>query len=235
MARGESWYAVLTRELHTDVNQCVLAPGAGRADAEQVLSLIREADVPAVVSVTSEADESLNGPLASAGLTPEPLTEPIMWCEKTPNVRSSGFAVKRVTRGGDFRLAIATYAAGHGMDEDIAGRVLAGTAPPADDVSIWIAWEGEQPISVVWLTHGEEVGIWLMATPRKNRGRGAARAALSGALAQSWQPATNGAFLWASPAGRPLYESLGFRPVDEAVVWVTPGQEAASQAIGQPR
>jgi hypothetical protein len=121
------------------------------------------------------------------------------------------------------------------MDEGVAGRVLAGTAPPADDVSIWIAREGEQPISVVWLTHGDEIGIWLMATPHKNRGRGAARAALSGALAQSWQPATNGAFLWASPAGRPLYESLGFRPVDEAVVWVTPGQEAASQAIGQPR
>ena len=77
-ARGDSWFAVLTRERHTDVNQCVLTAGARAADAEQVISLIGEADVPAVVSVASDADEEVTVRLRGAELTPAPLPEPLM-------------------------------------------------------------------------------------------------------------------------------------------------------------
>jgi hypothetical protein len=234
VARGDSWYAVLTRELFPDVNQCVLAPGAGAADAERVLALIHEADVPAVVLVSSEADETVTGPLTRAGLRPEKLTEPLMWCETTPSASASGFAVERVRGKDDFRRAIRIWAAGHAMDEDLVARLLGGTAS-RDDVSTWLARDGDEPISFVWLTHGDEVGVWAMMTVPAQRRRGAGRAVLTTALAELWQPATTrGAFLVSTIAGRPLYESVGFRPVDESRTWVTPMQDTTSLALEQP-
>src|SRR5206468_44716 len=95
-ARGESWFAVLTQEPHSDVNQCILAPGATPADAERVVSLLDDADVPAVVSVSSQADDAVTAPLARAELKPLPLPEPLMWCEAPPAVESAVFAVERV-------------------------------------------------------------------------------------------------------------------------------------------
>ena len=233
-ARGDSWFAVLTRERHTDVNQCVLTPGASAADAERVISLIGEADVPAVVSVSSEADDEVKVRLRGAELTPAPLPEPLMWCQTRPAADRAPFAVKRVRSKADLRRAVAICAEGHAIDDQILARVLARDPSREDDVSTWIAWEGDEPISVVWLTHGNGIGVWEMMTPPAHRQRGAARAVLTAALAQSWHPSVSGAFLWATPAGRPLYESLAFRALDEPTIWVTPGGEAGNLAVGQP-
>jgi hypothetical protein len=43
------------------------------------------------------------------------------------------------------------------------------------------------------------------------------------ALNELWNDDTEGAFLWASPAGRPLYEGVGFVAVTERRVWVLGG------------
>jgi hypothetical protein len=233
VARGDSWYAVLTGEEHCDINQYMLAPGADEADAEHVLGMIRAADVPAVVLVSTEADEGATGPLAQAELRKEKLSDPLMWCETRPNADPSPFVVRRVRGKDDFRRAIRICAAGRAMDEGIVARAIGGTAS-RDDVSTWLAWEKDEPISVVWLTHGDEIGVWSMMTPPAHRRRGAARAVLTGALAELWQTPTQRAFLLSTAGGRPLYESIGFRVVDESISWVTPGQEAASLAIGQP-
>jgi hypothetical protein len=232
--RGDTWFAVLTRERHTDVNQCVLTPGASAVDAERVISLIGEADVPAVVSVASEADEEIRARLRSAELRPAPLPEPLMWCQTRPVAGQSPFTVERVRTKTDLRRAVAICAEGHAIDREILIRVLARDPSREDGVSTWIAWERDEPISVVWLTHGKWIGVWEMMTPPAHRRRGAARAVLTTALAQSWGPSVSGSFLWATPAGRPLYESLAFRAVDEPTIWVTPGGEAGNLAVGQP-
>jgi GNAT superfamily N-acetyltransferase len=231
--RGDSWFAVLTQEPHTDVNQCVLASGARSADAERVLSLIREADVPAVVSVASDADKTVTAALARAEWKPGPLSEPLMWCQIRPAADRVRFAVSRVQSEGDLRTAIAICGQGHAIEEAILSRVLARDPSRENGVSTWLAWDGDEPISVVWLTHGDHIGVWEMMTPPEHRRRGAARSVLSVALAESWQSLTRGAFLWASPAGRPLYESFGFFALDEPTIWVTPGSDTGL-AIGQP-
>jgi hypothetical protein len=119
------------------------------------------------------------------------------------------------------------------MDEALVARLLGGTAS-RDDVSTWQARDGDEPISFVWLTHGEQLGVWAMMTVPAHRQRGAGRAVLTTALAELWQPPTTGAFLVSTIAGRPLYESAGFGPVDESRTWVTHGQEAASLPIAEP-
>jgi GNAT superfamily N-acetyltransferase len=231
--RGDSWFAVLTREPHTDLNQCVLVSGARAADAERVLALVADADVPAVVSVASDADETVTAMLARAEWESAPIPEPLMWCQTKPTVDRLSFAVSRVRSEGDLRAAISIASQGHAIDEAILARVL--VRDPAGDcgVSTWIAWDGAEPISVAWLTHGDHIGVWSMMTPPAHRRRGAARAVLSAALEESWRPSTKGAFLWASPAGRPLYQSFGFSALDEPTIWVPPGSDTGL-AVGQP-
>ena len=120
------------------------------------------------------------------------------------------------------------------MEEALLARVLERDPGVDDGVSTWIAWDVDEPVSVVWLTHGDRIGVWEMMTAPEHRRRGAARAALGAALATTWENSTQGAFLWASPAGRALYEALGFDALDEPSIWVTAGSEAASLAVGQP-
>ena len=157
-----------------------------------------------------------------------------MWRDQEPVAQNTGFGVTRVRDQEDLEQAIAVKAEGHALDRGIATRVFGRDVSPTEDVSTWIAWDGDEPISVVWLTHGARFGVWSMMTPPRHRGRGAARAALTTALAESWESSTEGAFLWATPAGRPLYDSLDFRPLDQFTVWVFRGDEAANLAIGQP-
>src|SRR5437660_7246830 len=88
--RGDHWFCVLTREQHTDVNQCILVPGAASEDAEQLVSFVLDADVPAVVCVPAGSDESLTAPLAASELKPAPLLEALMWRDREPIVQNSG-------------------------------------------------------------------------------------------------------------------------------------------------
>jgi len=233
-SRGDRWFCVLTCEQHTDVNQCILVPGARREDAEEVVSFVLGADVPAVVTVPPGSDEGVTAPLAASEMKPAPLPEALMWRDQEPVAQNTGFVVTRVRDQEDLEQAIAVKAEGHALDRGIATRVFGRDVSPTEDVSTWIAWDGDEPISVVWLTHGARFGVWSMMTPPRHRGRGAARAALTTALAESWESSTEGAFLWATPAGRPLYDSLDFRPLDQFTVWVFRGDEAANLAIGQP-
>ena len=232
--RGHAWLAVLTGEQHTDLNQAVLLPHATAKDGEELLALIAAADVPAVISVASEATDSAHTPLEAAGMERAPLSEPLMWCEIRPVPPMSSFDVRPVADACELAIAHRLCALGHGIDEAVVARVLAHGNDGSGCVATWIAWDGDEPISVVWLTLGDSIGVWEMMTPPEHRRRGAARAVLTSALARNWSPSTRGAFLWSSPAGRPLYESLGFRAVDEPAIWFTGGHQAAAEAIGQP-
>jgi len=232
-AHDATWFAVLSGEYHPDLNQAVLQSEASGKDAEDLLAVIAEADVPAVVSVASTAEQTATAPLLRAGMITAPLPEPLMWCGAPVSPFSSGFEVRSVESERDLQAAHQVCAEGHAIDLTVVSRVLARDLGPHSDVSTWIAWDGTEPVSVVWLTHGEEIGVWEMMTPPQHRRRGAARAALTVALSETWTRSTNGAFLWASPVGRRLYESLGFEPLDEPTIWFSPGQDAAAAAIGQ--
>jgi len=103
-----------------------------------------------------------------------------------------------------------------------------------DQVMAWLAYEGDEPISVVWATPGRRIGIWSMMTPPEHRRKGGGRAVLTCALEELWGPRTEGAFLFSTPAGRPFYESVGFTAVDDATTWTSGASEEFLAAIGQP-
>lgn len=233
VARERTWWAVFTKESHTDLNQSALLAGASVEDAKRLVGLVDELEIPVVVSVASGTDENVTQPFASAGLVAAPLAEPLMWLDELPAATSTDFEVRRVAGGAELDTACRLCAEAHSIDERMVRRVLRRELGEAETVSTWIAWDADEPVSVVWLTLGNRLGVWEMMTPPQHRRRGAARAALTSALHQTWTPRTKGAFLWATPAGRPLYESLGFQSVDEPIIWYTAGHERAAAAVGQ--
>ena len=231
--RGPGWLAVLSREQHTDVNICALLSDATPESSAALAGLLEESGLPGVVSAATGLREDVVEPLQRAGFAPEPLSEPLMWLESRPSPAAGDFEVRRVRTGEELARAIEVAAAGHGFERRMLARILTRAVQADEDVATWIAWSGDEAASVAWLTRGPRIGVWQMNTPARFRRRGAARPTLAAALDEVWEDGTEGAFLWSSPAGRPLYEGVGFTAVAERRVWVLGGSEEGSAAIGQ--
>jgi len=71
-------------------------------------------------------------------------------------------------------------------------------------------------------------------TPERHQRRGAGRALLTHALAAEWRDDTELAVLIATPAGRRLYESIGFEASDELLTRFRGLDDELLAAIGQP-
>jgi hypothetical protein len=233
-ASGDGWFAVLTGEAHPDLNECALTSRARAADAAELAALIAAAGVPALVSVASAAAPDVAEPLAAAGFERAPVREPLMWCPARPRRQTGGLRVHEVRSPAERAQAVAIIASAHLMEPDVADRTLAPLPDPAGRVAAWVAYDGDEPISVVWATPGRRIGIWSMMTPVRHRRKGGARAAITCALEALWRPGTEGAFLFSTPAGRPFYEAIGFTTVDDATTWTRGASAEFLAAIGQP-
>jgi GNAT superfamily N-acetyltransferase len=233
-ASGNGWFAVVTGEAHPDLNECVLTSRARAADAADLVAFIAAAGVPALVSVASGAGPDVTAPLAAAGFEPAPAREPLMWCPVRPPRSTVGLRVEEVRSARERDRAVAIVAGAHMMAAEVADRTLAPLPDPDGRVAAWLAYEGDEPISVVWATPGTRIGIWSMMTPARHRRKGGARAVLTCALEALWNADTEGAFLFSTPAGRPFYEAAGFTAVDDATTWTRGASAEFLAAIGQP-
>jgi GNAT superfamily N-acetyltransferase len=231
---GRGWFAVVTGEGHVELNQCALTSRATAADGRALVAFLTEHDVPALVSVASTAGAEVTAPLAAAGFERAPVAEPLMWCPQRPPRVTGGLRVAEVRSAAERERALAIIADAHVMETEMAGRALATLPAPDGRIAAWLAYAGDEAISVAWVTPGPRIGVWEMMTPARHRRRGAARAVLTSALHAAWDPATEGAFLLSTPAGRPFYEAVGFTAADDAVSWTIGADEALLAAIGQP-
>jgi GNAT superfamily N-acetyltransferase len=227
---GPGWCAVATGEQHPDLNLGVLTAAADPSDAAAVVSYFGERGVPAAVSVASALAGDVTGVLAESGYERAPQPEALMWSSTAPATGVSPFRVEPVGSASDVAAAIAVASEGHGIEG--LDQVIEQAPFSGRNVNAWLAWEGDQPLSVVWLTVARQIGVWAMMTPPQHRRRGAGRAVLSAALARTWSDDIDGSFLWSSPMGRPLYESLGYMVLDECWIWVLGGTEEMLAILG---
>jgi hypothetical protein len=172
-ASGRGWFAVMTGEAHPDLNECALTSRAEPADAVALVAFISAADVPALVSVASCAGAAVTDPLVAAGFACAPSPEPLMWCPRRPRRETSGLRVEQVRSTADRDRAIAIIADAHAMEHEVASRALAGLPDADDRVMAWLAFEGDEAVSVVWATPGARIGVWEMMTPLHHRRKGA--------------------------------------------------------------
>lgn len=100
------------------------------------------------------------------------------------------------------------------------GRALPALVLAAPGWQVWLGCGGGEPAAVCCsYDDGAAVGIYWLATLPAFRSRGLGRALMTAALAaRPGRPVT----LVATAAGEPLYASLGFRTVCQAVWYRTP-------------
>jgi GNAT superfamily N-acetyltransferase len=231
---GEGWFASMSWLPTTELNVCGLDPTAdARSGAELAAALGPER--PALVFTSTSASDSSRQALADIGFDVTPILEPVMCSRTRPQQSGGAFQVRRCTSAADVDIALDLTAAAHQVPRHFLSSSI-GAVASAGRASVWLAHEGDQPVSTVWLTRvGACLGVMEMMTPPEYQGRGAGRALLSHALHAEWDETVDRSVLFGTPAGRRLYETLGFVAVDESLSCVRGLDDAVRDAIGQPR
>ncbi len=231
---GDGWFASLSWLPSTELNVCGLDPTAdGRSAAELVAAL--GAQQPALVFTSKTISAESRHALVDVGFDVTPVLEPVMCSRTRPQPPGGPFHIRRCTTEEDLDAALDLTAAAHQVPRHFLSSSI-GAAAFEERASVWLAHDGDRPVSTVWLTRvGTCLGVMEMMTPAEFQGRGAGRALLSQALHSEWDGSVDRSVLLGTPAGRRLYETLGFVAVDESLSCVRGLDDAVRDAIGQTR
>jgi Acetyltransferase (GNAT) domain len=228
---GDGWFAALSGVRNGELNVCGLAPSATRASAAALLAVL--GDLPALVFTSELVGDDVRARLVARGFEIATTPEPLMHTRFAPAPMPGPFRIAPAAPT-QIGSAISVTAEAHHIDPALLSATIEvayrnGIAP------VWLAWDGDEPISAVWLCRSvETLGVIEMMTPERHQRRGAGRQLLSAALHGLWTAATTESILLSTPAGRALYESLGFVAVDEVITCVRGLEDGVLAAIGQP-
>jgi GNAT superfamily N-acetyltransferase len=230
---GAGWFASLSLQPTTELNVCGLGPDASdRSGVELVQRLGPE--LPALVFTSQSAADAARQPLIDAGFGIAEVLEPVMWCDVRPDPIDSAFRTTHCDTDEQFDVALDLTAAAHQVPREFLAASIGATARRGA-ASVWLALLDDLPVSTVWLARSAAcIGVMEMMTPPQFQGRGAGRALLSHALHSEWDDGVTHAVLLGTPAGRRLYERLGFVAVDESITCFRGLADAVLDAIGQP-
>ena len=207
-----------------DFNMALLDAGAdGEALLGEFVDQAKKAGVSAVFMLSSACGSRLASMAKKKGLV-EVGTAPLMALTVGgPLPQTDGFVVQRVTDEKSLASVADLVAAAFALDREWVGRTFCSNALlPAQSVEFFLASKEGEPYSAVTTTAGgADVGIWSMATSPSRQRQGAGRAALVAAIEHHRGLGATTFYLIATPAGKPLYDSIGFKTVDEFPMWVT--------------
>lgn len=220
---------------HVDLNQAAIFGDGDRRDAQRIVDAALEADVPVLLAASSTLRDDVGEALGRGGFVLAATPEALFHGSSTPPVEPSAFQVRRVLTEIDRAGIGRVFAEAHGYDPRLVASMWGSALVDRDDVGGWIAWEGDDAVSCVFVTRvGSSLRFFDMMTPPRHRRRGAARAVLTQALADAsseGEPVDSIVF-WSTPLGRPLYESLGFVVADSLDVWTFRASKEDMAAVG---
>ncbi len=233
----DRWFFAASGTQHVDMNQGALFDAATAADAEALARQALAADVPCLLGCSEGVLDRVAPTLTSAGFTPLPNQEAVFWRAGAPDAAGpTSFEVRRVRTDVEVAGMLAIIHEAHGYDPAMIDRLYGARVRVDDGLSAWIAWDGTEPVSFAIVVEvGSSLSLWEVQTPVRHRRRGAGRAvvagALTGAAAAARQPIEETLF-WASPAGRPLYDSMGFVIGDLVDAWAIGASPEDLAAVG---
>jgi GNAT superfamily N-acetyltransferase len=212
----------LSGEPLADFNLAFIWPGDGAAGfLEHAASRARTRGLPLMAIAAPELAEALAPAAEACGLAMVG-TIPLMVLRMAQAQGPSRRCDIRPAIGPDAGVVAGDLAASaFNLPRDVVARcwdvLMTATAP----AQTFIAWSEGGPASAVTVTrHGTTVGIWTMATPPDRQGQGWGRALLTSVLDDCCRMGVDRAYLYASPAGFPLYSSIGFTALAEMPVWL---------------
>jgi GNAT superfamily N-acetyltransferase len=214
---------VLSNEPVADLNMLVVGAGADHEHFRDMVTSCLKRDLPFLLMVFPEAGGAFDELAANLGLV-YAVDFPIMVRDDLFLEPSGNPEVEVVrARGAEDAVASADVAvSAYSMPKDSVLRALPQSMFDTTTVDVFIARLNGEAVGSVTLTyHGDTCGIWAMGTIATRQRGGIGRRLLSAAMVQARNSGIRRFFLGATPAGFRLYESLGFKTVCAARVWVS--------------
>ena len=219
----EKTLLALTGGPTADFNMCLVDDSPNLADVlADSVGRLRSRAFPGLFMLSTEASRSLGGRIGEMGLSPVGEAPLMVFSGSLPKL-SPGYEVVRVTDDSGVDEVADMVATAFDLDRDWVGRTFASRRLVNSDSSIafYLSRTAGRSMSTVTVSGvGEIAGIWSMATPPNLQRRGAGRAALVGAMAHSQDRGAHTFYLIATPAGKPLYDSMGFTTVATVAMYV---------------
>ena len=172
------------------------------------------------------ADDRFAHVVADLGLVPDERVMPGMALHPIPSTIDGvddGFDIRVVRDAAGLEEHVRTAAEGLGFSESIARAALGEELWIRVGCTVYVGFDDDAPVSAGFsIRTGRTLGIFTIATVPAARGRGHGSAMTARAIADGLAEGCDVAALQASDMGRPIYEWLGFRLVQEYDIYVEP-------------
>jgi GNAT superfamily N-acetyltransferase len=188
------------------------------------LSFFRNIGVPFLLWVREGVDDDLVAAGRAAGLS-DAGGPPAMVLQTISDAspRPADLELRIATSEADLLVHRAVVAAGFGMPNDVAARILGPTLLSDPDVAIAVGTVDDLPVTTALLARSAgTAGVYNVATLPDARGKGYGEAATWSVIAEGARRGCSHASLQASEAGRSVYERMGFTQVGTYVQLLGP-------------
>jgi GNAT superfamily N-acetyltransferase len=212
---------LLSGEPAIDLNMLLIGPSP-RASAflAEAVEVARASGLPMVALAAPQAADRLAPVAAGLGLEAAGTLPLMVLRADGPVPLGKPCEVSRITDPDGIARMADMVGAAFAIEPRHVGPVYAGAFHAAASGELYAGEMAGQAMSTVVATPaGDTAGIWCMATPPEHQGKGAGRALLTRVLETLRRRGVTRFYLFATPAGRPLYESLGFETLAECPAW----------------
>jgi hypothetical protein len=217
--RSESAQLSVTGEPGAIMNPLV-AVGSRLDDAtREYCQILRQRDLPSIALISPQLDGEFESVAEATGFQ-KSRPAPLMAYESAGDVPNChNFSISVASSDHDKQDVLAVWE--RNTIPHVFYQRFGFACLDHPDIRAFITRENGTAIATTTTTTvGPVVGIWGVHTVPEHRRKGAAMATVAHALNHHQRQGAAAFLLYATQMGRPLYEKLGFRSMEESAGWV---------------
>jgi GNAT superfamily N-acetyltransferase len=206
-------------------NQVVTDDGASPEAVAAAVALVRELGAPFCVVLRRDRDARFSALMGELGLTLDEGIMPGMALDPIPSglpTTAPGLELRLVGDADALRDHAIVAAHGFGLSEAVVLAFIGDELWARDGAKAYTGYADGRPVTSGFsIRSGDTLGIFTIATEPDARGRGFGAAMTGRLIVDGAAAGCTIAALQASVMGRPIYERLGFRLVQEYDVYLS--------------
>lgn len=213
---------ILSGEPVPDLNYALIY-GSQQADRQlhEFTEVAKLRNLPLTIMVSPDIAPQLGITLNKLGLQYAEHYPFMVYKPVNHGLVESSFQISRVDNREDLSASNAAAASAFGISAESLDRAFGQVFIDGTGLEVFIARQDGKIVSTVQTSStGSIIGIWGMATAPDQQRKGGGRALLNYVIDYHCQRGTELFYLGATPAGKPLYDRVGFQTETQAEIWV---------------